>query len=301
MLRCWRRTVATRRPDITPQVRHVEVPGARLLVRTVGSGEPVLLLHGYPQTSAMWAPVVSQLSLGRQLVMPDLRGYGQSVCLDGDFTFRAMARDVLALADALELDRFHLVGHDRGARVTHRLALDAPDRVRSVALLDILPTLDVWAHLDDQELALKYFHWTFLAQPGGLPQRLIGADPEGFLRWTLEGLGGGLAMFGAEALEEYAEAARRPSVIEAWCGDYAAAATADLEHDAADAHRAVDVPALALWGERGMVDKFEPLMAWRRRFSAVVGQGVDAGHFLVEERPEVVGPLIAEHLARARA
>lgn len=259
----------------------------------------MLLLHGYPQTSAMWAPLVPHLAPGRQLVMPDLRGYGQSVCLDGDFTFRAMARDVIALADTLGLERFHVVGHDRGARVTHRLALDAPQRVRSVALLDILPTLDVWEHLDDRELARKYFHWTFLAQPGGLPQRLIGADPEWFLRWTLEGLGGHLELFAAEALEEYAEASRRPSVTEAWCGDYAAAATTDLEHDEADAGRTVEVPALALWGERGMVAKFDPLSAWRRWFPAVVGQGVEAGHFLGEERPEVVGPLLDRHLARS--
>lgn len=299
MLRCLRRRVATRRPDITPEVRHVEVPGARLLVRTVGSGEPVLLLHGYPQTSAMWAPLVPHLAPGRALVMPDLRGYGRSVCRDADFSFRAMAADVLALADTMGFERFHVVGHDRGARVAHRLALDAPDRVRSVALLDILPTLDVWRHFDDRELARRYFHWTFLAQPGGLPQRLIGADPEGYLRATLEGLAGSLECFDDAALTEYAAAARLPSVVDAWCQDYAAAATIDLEHDEADLGRTLDIPALALWGARGVVGWFDPLGAWRRWFPAVTGQPVAAGHFLGEERPEVVGPIIDQHLTTA--
>ncbi|USQ79179.1 alpha/beta hydrolase [Ornithinimicrobium faecis] len=281
------------------EVRQVDVPGARLQVRTVGAGDPVLLLHGYPQTHAMWAAVVGHLGGGRRLVMPDLRGYGASLALDGDFTFRAMAADVVALADELGLERFHVIGHDRGARVAHRLALDAPDRVRSVALLDILPTLDVWRQMDDRELALKYFHWTFLAQPGGLPQRLIGADPQGYLRSTLAGLGATAEMFDPAALGEYLSAADRESVVDAWCRDYAAAATTDLEHDEADLGRTLDIPALALWGDRGMVARFDPLATWRRWFPAVTGQGVAAGHFLVEERPEVVGPLLDRHLAGA--
>ncbi len=278
----------------------MEVPGAALQVRTMGDGEPVFLLHGYPQTHAMWAPIVADLAPGHQLIMPDLRGYGQSVAVDQDFTFRAMAQDVTAVADALGHTRFHVVGHDRGARVAHRLALDAPDRVLSVALLDILPTLDVWSHMDDRELALRYYHWAFLAQPGGLPQRLIGADGEGFLRSTLEGLAGTLDLFDPQALEEYLVAARRQSVVDAWCADYAAAATTDLEHDEADVGRTLDLPALALWGRRGMVDRFDPLTAWRRWFPGVAGQAVEAGHFLVEEAPTVVGPLIAAHLERAQ-
>jgi haloacetate dehalogenase len=280
-------------------VRRVEVPGALLQVRTTGAGEPVVLLHGYPQTHAMWDRVAGYLAPGRLLVMPDLRGYGGSLARNRDLTFRAMADDVLALTTELGIPRFHVVGHDRGARVAHRLALDASDRVRSVALLDVLPTLDVWRHMGDRELALRYFHWSFLAQAGGLPQRLIGADSEGFLRSTLEGLAGSLDVFDPQALEEYAAAARRPSVVDAWCADYAAAATTDLEHDEADVGRMLDVPALALWGERGVVGRFDPLSAWRRWFPAVVGQGIDAGHFLAEERPEIVGPLVASHLDTA--
>lgn len=280
------------------EVERLDVPGAQLFARTVGAGQPVVLLHGYPQTSAMWAPLLGELGPGRRLVLPDLRGYGRSVAREQDFTFRAMARDVLAVMTAMGIDDFHVVGHDRGARVAHRLALDAPDRVRSVALLDILPTLDVWRHMSDRELCLRYYHWSFLAQPGGLPQRLIGADAEGYLRATMTGLGAPLEMFSPEALEEYLSAARRASVVDAWCSDYAAAATTDLDHDEADLGRTLDIPALVLWGERGMVDRFDPLAAWRRWFPAATGQAVAAGHFLAEERPEVVGPLLDRHLPR---
>lgn len=280
--------------------RH-DVPGAELFVRTAGSGEPVVLLHGYPQTSAMWAPLLGDLAAGHRLVLPDLRGYGRSMARAPDFTFRAMAQDVLALTAALGIDDFHVVGHDRGARVAHRMALDAPDRVRSVALLDILPTLDVWRHMADRELCLRYYHWSFLAQPGGLPQRLISANAEGFLRATLTGLGAPLTMFRPEVLDEYLSAAGRASVVDAWCSDYAAAATTDLEHDAADLGRTLDIPALVLWGEHGMVDRFDPLSAWRQWFPAAAGQAVAAGHFLVEERPEVVWPLLDRHLVGDRS
>lgn len=281
------------------EVRRIDVPGAQLSVRLMGAGDPVILLHGYPQTHAMWGRLVDHLLPGRLLVMPDLRGYGRSLALYRDHSFRAMAHDVLAMATRLGIARFHLVGHDRGGRVAHRLALDAPDRVVSVAVLDILPTLEVWRNMGDRELALRYFHWTFLAQPGGLPQRLIGADPEGFLRSSLEALGAPLGTFDPRALEEYSAAAREPSVVDAWCADYGAAATVDLDHDAADVGRTLDLPALAVWGEHGMVGRFDPLSAWRRWFPAVVGQGVDAGHFLAEQRPDVVGPLIAAHVERA--
>lgn len=273
----------------------VPVPGAVIRGRRAGQGRPVVLLHGYPQTGAMWCPIAPALSEVYTVIVPDLRGYGQSTTSQDDFTFRAMAADIAALMSDLGFPRFDVVGHDRGARVTHRLALDHPERVESVALLDILPTVDVW-DLMDALTARRYFHWGFLSQPGGMPQTLINAEPLAFLEYTLGALGAADGM-DPRALQEYRDAAQRPEVVHAWCADYRDAATVDPEHDRADIGRTLPHRALVLWGERGLVGaQVDPLARWARWFPSVVGQSIAAGHFLVEERPEEVRRRLEAHL-----
>jgi haloacetate dehalogenase len=270
--------------------------GGSVHARAGGEGPAVLLLHGWPQTHAMWHPIAPALAREHTVVLPDLRGYGRSTAPEGDLTFRAMAADVHALMTGLGHERYHVVGHDRGARVTHRLAFDQPGAVRSVALLDILPTLDVWRLMDDW-LMRRYFHWGFLVQPGGLPEHLIDQDPDYFLHRVLTTLAGTPGLFDPDAMADYERAARRPEVVAAWCGDYRAAAGPDLEHDRADAGRTLDVPALVLWGERGVVGAREdPLAVWRRHFPRAAGGPLPAGHFLAEERPDQVLAALRTHL-----
>ncbi|SFK27330.1 alpha/beta fold hydrolase [Celeribacter neptunius] len=276
----------------------IEVDGATLHARIGGTGTPLLLLHGYPQTHVMWHVIADRLAQSYRVVVPDLRGYGQSVAKDGDFTFRAMAQDQVTLMKHLGHERFHVISHDRGARTAHRMVLDHPDHVASVALFDILPTLDVWQTMDDW-LARRYYHWLFLSQPGDMPQRLIAAEPLLFLHSALVGLSGELNIFAPEALAAYETAAENPDVIAAWCADYTAAATTDLDHDRADLGRTSPIPCLVLWGKRGVVaHHLDPLEAWRRWFPHARGHAVDAGHFLVEERPEEVLTAIQQHLEK---
>lgn len=277
----------------------IDVPGATIHGRIGGDGEPVLLLHGYPQTHVMWHPLATALAESYRVVATDLRGYGDSVTNADDFTFRAMARDQVAVMTQLGYDRFHVIAHDRGARTAHRLALDHPDRVRSVVLLDILPTLDVWRAMDSW-LAQRYYHWLFLAQPGGLAARLINRDPVFFLHSALAGLSGPSEVFHPDALRAYERAAQNPSVVAAWCGDYAAAAGPDLEHDRADVGRTLDIPCLVLWGSKGVVaHHLDPLETWRSWFPGATGHEIEAWHFLVEENPAAVLPPIIRHLEHA--
>ncbi len=286
--------------------RTIAVPGARIHVRTaLRDGPPVLLLHGYPQTHAMWHEVAPRLAeAGRSVVVPDLRGYGDSEALDDDFSFRAMAADQVEVMRQFGYDRFDVVGHDRGARTAHRLVFDHQDRARSVALLDILPTLDVWRTMDDW-LGMRYYHWFFLAQPGGLPERLIGHDPVGYLHSALGGLSrpgatDALDLFAPAALAEYERAARNPAVVRAWCADYRTAAGTDVAHDRADEGASSDIPCLVVWGRQGVVGaRLDPLRTWRRRFPRATGAAIEAGHFLVEEQGENVALLLQAHLATA--
>lgn len=279
------------------ETRQIDVDGATIHTRIGGSGAPVLLLHGYPQTGAMWHGVAAALAKTNTVIVPDLRGYGASLCHDGDFTFRAMAHDQVAVMAALGHDRFDVIAHDRGARTTHRMVLDHPDAVHSVAILDIIPTLDVWRTMDDW-LAKRYFHWTFLCQPGDMPARLINADPLAYMRHAIFGLSGTGTGFDPRAMAEYEEAAQKPSVVAAWCGDYTAAAGPDLDHDRADVGRTLPHPCLVLWGAKGAVaHAMDPLTAWRVWFPDATGQAVDAGHFLVEENEAAVLPLLQSHLA----
>ncbi|PID35748.1 MAG: alpha/beta hydrolase [Rhodobacterales bacterium] len=275
----------------------IALPDATIHARIGGEGVPLLLLHGYPQTHVMWHGVAEELARSYRVVAPDLRGYGASMVKRGGFSFREMAQDMVSLMRQLGHERFHIISHDRGARTAHRLALDHPEAVLSVALLDILPTLDVWRCMDDW-LAQRYYHWTFLSQPGEMPRRLINSDPVLFLHSALLGLSGSKELFDPRALAEYERAARNPDVVAAWCGDYTAAAGIDLEHDRENLGETRSVPCLVLWGSRGVVGHHvDPVEAWRVWFPDAVGHAVEAGHFLVEERPEEVLDALLGHLA----
>ncbi|MBA4116781.1 MAG: alpha/beta hydrolase [Rubrobacter sp.] len=256
-----------------------------------GEGPPVLLLHGYPQTLTMWHLVAPRLAESFTVVAADLRGYGDSSKPEGGndhsgYSKRAMAGDQVRLMRELGFDSFAVIGHDRGGRVAHRMALDHPERITKVAVLDIVPTRHVFATAD-KDLAMSYYHWFFLAQPYDLPERLIGADPDYYLSKKLGGWGSGIEAFTAEAYAEYQRCFRDPETIHASCEDYRAAATMDLEHDEADRHRKVECPLLALWGGKGVVERlYDVPEVWRGYASDVRGRALSCGHFLAEETPE---------------
>jgi len=269
-----------------------------------GGGPPLLLLHGYPQTHAMWHRVAPRLAQRYTVVCADLRGYGDSSKPASDaahapYSKRAMARDMVGAMRALGHERFRLVGHDRGGRVAHRLCVDHPEAVERVAVLDISPTRIMYGRTD-QAFATAYYHWFFLIQPFDLPERLIGADPGYYLRRKLGGWGSNAAVFDARALAEYERCFADPRTIHATCEDYRAAASIDLEHDAADvaAGRKVRCPLLVLWGERGVVHRlFAPLADWSEVATDVRGRALPCGHYLAEELPdatlEVLEPFLA--------
>ncbi|MEO8486315.1 MAG: alpha/beta hydrolase [Betaproteobacteria bacterium] len=273
----------------------MEGAGATIACATGGDGPPLLMLHGYPQTHAMWHRVASELARSHTVVVADLRGYGDSSKPTSDDTHaayskRAMAADMLAVMRSLGHARFDLVGHDRGGRVAHRLAADHPDAVRKWAVLDIAPT---WAMYTKTDLAFAkaYYHWFFLIQPDGLPERMIGADPDRYLLTKIGGWGSkGRAFFDPRAVDEYLRCFRDPATIHATCEDYRASASIDLEHDAADraAGRRLRAPLLALWGERNAVTHrlFDTLAEWREVAEDVHGGRMPCGHYLAEEAPD---------------
>jgi haloacetate dehalogenase len=273
-------------------VRDVDVSGARIHCVVGGSGPPLLLLHGYPQTHAMWHGVAPALARDFTVVCADLRGYGDSSKPAAGpphdaYAKRTMAADMVALMQALGHARFRLAGHDRGARVAHRLCLDHPDAVERCAVLDICPTRIMYEHTD-QAFATAYYHWFFLIQPFDLPERLIGADPAYYLDRKLTGWSAGRReIFHPLALAEYQRCFADPATIHASCEDYRAAATIDLAHDRADAHLRVRCPLLVLWGLRGVVNRmFRPLEDWRGVAGDVRGEALDTGHFVAEEAPD---------------
>ena len=288
-------------PDLFPgfETHVVDVPGAAIFARSGGNGPPLLLLHGYPQTHVCWHKIAPELARHFTLVIPDLRGYGESRATEKAeavdpqhlaHSKRAMAADFVALMRVLGHDRFAVVSHDRGARVGYRLALDHPDSISRLAVLDIVTTLDAWADTR-KETAIGRFHWSFLARPAPFPETLIGRDPVYFLeyllaQWTASG---DLSSFDPAALEHYRAAFRKPEVIHASCEDYRAGATSDVTFDAADqaAGRQIACPMLALWGvERGQGGAINtPLKAWEPWCPHIQGEGVVSGHFLPEEQP----------------
>ena len=239
----------------------------------------------------MWHRIAPRLAERFTVVCADLRGYGDSSKPDGgpghvNYSKRAMALDQVELMRALGFARFRLAGHDRGARVAHRLCLDHPHAVESVAMLDISPTRIMYGHTD-MAFATAYYHWFFLIQPFDLPERLIGADPVYYLRRKLAGWSSGLGHFDPRALAEYERCFADPATIHATCEDYRAAATIDLEHDAADADARIECPLLALWGTKGVVNRlFDPIADWNSVARDVRGKALPSGHFLAEEAPE---------------
>jgi haloacetate dehalogenase len=266
-----------------------------LRVRHGGSGPPLLLLHGYPQTHMMWAESAGDLARDFTVIAPDLRGYGGSskpaTTEDHEpYSKRAMGRDALALMRHFGFDRFDIAGHDRGGRVAYRLALDHPEAVRRVSVLDIIPTGELWARAD-RRFALGYWIWPFLAQPHPLPERLIGADPEFFFRTMFRGR---LDFVTPEALADYLAAFRDPATIHAGCEDYRAGAGYDRRLDEEDrGKRKIAAPLQVLWGAKGAMGTwFDVLEIWRAWAKDLRGQALDCGHFVPEEQPAETARLL---------
>jgi haloacetate dehalogenase len=265
----------------------IETSGASINLVTGGSGPPLLLLHGYPQTHLMWRKLAPRLAADFTVVAPDLRGYGDSSKPPAgpdflNYSKRALARDQVETMAALGFERFIVAGHDRGARVAHRLARDHPERVERLALLDIVPTLYRFETID-QKAATASYHWFFLIQPGGLPERLIGAEPEFFLRSMLRPS----AVFEPEIFAEYLRCFKNPETIRATCDEYRAGASIDLEQDRADRGRRLTMPLLVLWGQRSSQGSgYDVLAVWREHAENVSGQAIGSGHFLAEEAPD---------------
>lgn len=277
--------------------KHHTINGIEIYARSGGrrDGPPLLLLHGYPQTHAIWHRVALRLAPHFQLVMPDLRGYGRSSKPPGEpdhanYSKRVMAEDMLALMRALGHERFLVAGHDRGGRVAHRLALDHPAAVEKLCVIDIVPTLTMYERTD-MAFARAYYHWFYLIQPAPLPERQIGAAPRFYLNWTLSGWGSkGLDFIEPKALRDYAQGFCNAPGIHAACEDYRAAAGIDLDHDrtSREAGQRVACPLHVLWGERGVVAAlFKPMDDWRAACSGqVTGTSMPAGHFIPEELPQ---------------
>jgi haloacetate dehalogenase len=277
-------------PEFFPGFRQQSIPttGTTINVRIGGSGPPLLLLHGYPQTHIEWRKIAPELARTFTVVMPDLRGYGDSgKPADGEnhvnYSKRAMGLDQAEVMTALGFDRFAFVGHDRGARVGHRLALDHPDRVTKLALLDICPTLHMY-NTTNRLFASFYYHWFFLIQPAPFPETLIGNNVEATLKQFM-----GAVMPAAiepEAFAEYLRCFSDPAMIHASCEDYRAAATIDLVHDQADLDKKIACPLLLLWGARGLVGQMYDVPAvWRERAANVSGKALPCGHWVAEEVP----------------
>lgn len=270
------------------ELSRIDVGEAVLRVRHGGSGPPLLLLHGYPETHMMWAKVAPDLARDFTVIAPDLRGYGGSSKPETTddhepYSKRAMGRDARALMRHFGFDRFDLAGHDRGGRVAYRLALDHPEVIRRVSILDIVPTAEVWVRAD-RRFALNYWHWSFLAQAHPFPETLIGPDPDSFyFRPQFRAV-----LTDPEAFEDYRAAVRDPAAVHAMCEDYRAGATYDRNVDDVDmkAGRKIAAPLQVLWGKRGALEAwYDVLAVWRAWAEDLRGEAIDCGHFIPEEKP----------------
>lgn len=279
----------------------IEIDQIKINVLTGGKGEPLLLLHGYPQTHVMWHKIAPLLAQDFTVIVTDLRGYGDSSKPPGEpdhsnYSKRALATEQLEIMSLLGYDKFILVGHDRGARVAHRLTLDYEKRVKKLAVLDIAPTYKMYA-TTDKEFASVYYHWFFLIQPYPFPETLIGANPEFFLLNCLQSWSRDFSAFTPEALAEYIRCFSIPETIHATCEDYRAAASIDLEHDQLDLTQKIQCPVLALWGGKGLIaHKYNVLETWRERAINVTGHSIDCGHFLPEEATQETYSALREFL-----
>jgi haloacetate dehalogenase len=276
-----------------------------IFLRRAGSGSPLLLLHGFPQTHLMWRDIAPRLARRFTVVCADLRGYGRSGCPPSTedhtpYAKRAMARDMVAVMERLGFSRFAVAGHDRGGRVAYRLALDHPDRVTRVAVLDVVPTAVTWQRADEH-FALGYWPWLLMAQPAPLPERLVGGAPEAVVDNALGTWGSRSSAFGADVRDAYVDALRDAAHVHAICEEYRAAATLDRVHDESDlaSGRRITSPLLVLWSGPGPLgtwyaDAGGPLALWREWAADVQGRALDGGHFFPEELPiETAGALLA--------
>ena len=271
------------------QRKRVRTSGAAIHLVHGGRGDPLLLLHGYPQTHAMWHKVAPELARDFTVVCPDLRGYGDSSKPKGlpdhaNYAKRAMALDMAQVMSALGHERFHVVGHDRGGRVGHRLARDHGRRVRSLTVLDISPTLKMYANTSMQ-FAKAYWHWFFLIQEAPMPERMLEGQAPFYILKRLGRGKSGLKHFSKQAMAQYVRAFRDPRTLHATCEDYRAAATIDLVHDQKDRAK-LKMPVLALWGKHGVIEAlFDCLADWREVAADVRGRALPCGHFIPEEKP----------------
>ncbi len=284
-------------------VQRIDLLDVTINYASAGSGPPILLLHGHPQTHVVWRKVAPRLvEAGYRVIAPDLRGYGDSGKPDSDpshfpYSKRVMAADQVALMDHLGHESFAVVGHDRGGRVAHRLALDFPDAVERLVVLDIAPTLTMYEQTN-QEFATRYFWWFFLIQPNGLPEKLIASDPEYFLRRHIAGQVKIEGSVDEAAIAEYLRSYRDPATLHAICEDYRAAASIDLDHDREDQASRIKAPLLAIWGEQGVVGELYDVKAtWEEKATEVSGVALPCGHAIPEEAPEKLTSHILGFLA----
>jgi len=283
--------------------RRIRTSGATINLVAKGDGPPLLLLHGYPETHAMWHKVAPDLARDYTVVCPDLRGYGDSSKPKGlpdhaNYSKRAMAKDMVEVMQALGHRSFHVAGHDRGARVAHRLARDHGSRVRTLTVLDISPTLRMYQSTD-KAFATAYYHWFFLIQKPPLPEQLLAGHVPHYILGRLGRGKSGLKHFSPAAQREYIRCFRDPRTIHATCEDYRAAATIDLVHDRKDLRRKIRMPVLVLWGKQGVIERmFDPLKDWREVARNVTGHALDCGHFLPEEKPQQVLSELRRFVAR---
>jgi len=292
------------------QAAEIDTGETSIFARWSGSGPPVLLLHGFPQTHLMWRGVAPLLTRHFTVVCADLRGYGRSGCPistadHAPYSKRAMARDMVIVMERLGFPRFSVAGHDRGGRVAYRLALDHPDRVERLAVLDILPTETAWGRADAR-FALGYWPWVLLAQPEPLPERLLSAAPEAVIDNALSDWGSPSTVFPREVKEVYVDALRDPAHIHAICEEYRAAATLDREHDRADRAqgRRMACPLLVVWSARGGLETWYaesggPIEIWGAWSAHVEGHALDAGHFFPEEAAEQTAHALSGFFAPA--
>lgn len=283
---------------------HTGPDGVTIAYVTAGSGPAVLLLHGYPQTRALWARIAPELAQHFTVIAADLRGYGASskpapTPNADNYSFRAMAEDMAALMTNLGHERFHLVGHDRGARVGHRFALDHSERLLSLTLMDIIPTIDVWVNMDTS-LSLAYWHWPFLAQPLPFPATMIGADPDMFFETCLQGWGKAkLSDFDPAQLDAYRSAWRDPAMIAASCGDYRAGALIDPAHDDEQPRPKIACPLLVMEGLDGVMgERFNVVGLWRQEAAGPVSHApMPGGHFFIDLHPKQTTAALLDFLS----